>query len=218
MESKYLLLTPSSEETTLVSDTSRGLDYTTSKIYLKSKKISHQHKALLPMNFINKLKYLSKESLHSRTKKPYEKLYETSPIRKKQKLREARLTPDIMIKKDTFLTRISSRGSMSRPDSAREFRRSNSLVFTESMLKQASDNYAKEKENTSNLLNGMTRRYRKSITESINQVRSKIPKENLFSDLEKNMISKNYGLVSSSSRISSVRRILTSRNRSQRAL
>jgi len=62
-----------------------------SRIYKRHQKKLLEQKALVPRNFAMKPPYISKNSLHSRCDKSFEKLYEISPRRKKEKLRSARL-------------------------------------------------------------------------------------------------------------------------------
>lgn len=58
-------------------------------VLLKYRHMNRSNQALAPIS--TRLKFLGKQALHSRREDPFNHLYNMSPIRKKEKLKEARM-------------------------------------------------------------------------------------------------------------------------------
>lgn len=211
-------------ETTLSAEVSRTFDTShISRIYIRHKRREKEHKALLPKN---RIRSISRETLHSHNDKGYNLLYEPSPRRKKEKLRQARNNADSLLKKEnTFATdSCSSKSFISRAESSRDISKLHNSFQkeqSENICKHVNDLY-RENESTSMILNTINNRYRRSVVKNINDViNSSFSKENEFSENEVSMILKTHNkriTDNSTIRLGMARRSLTGRRKSIRCL
>ncbi|CAG9313753.1 unnamed protein product [Blepharisma stoltei] len=189
-----------------------------SKILLKQKRREREHKALLPKNLIRSV---SREVIHSHTDKSYNALYETSPRRKKEKLRQARQLADPLTSKESIFTTDPLCKSYHQVELKKEYPKFCKLLqrdHSHDIYKRVSDLCSKEKENTCSAIEGINKNYRRSITKNIHELNAYYSKENEFSDYEVGLIMKNHQNLKMKSYELTRKGSLTGRQKSARPL
>lgn len=181
-----------------------------SLIYMKHKRSLQHHRAMIPTTFLSS-RCMPRDAIHTRYTNHFDKLYDTSPRTKKEKLREARLknslsghlppTDGMFVTefKDTENRRQENKPS--RCSSARDVRISSpthetrshrpSLHFQKSEITLAKAVKAFEKENSQSN-NEVSKSLRHQITRNLEEIKNATEQESLYSHLEKKMLTKSF--------------------------
>lgn len=181
-----------------------------SLIYMKHKRSLQLHKAMIPTTLLSR-RSIPRADVHTRCTDRFDKLYETSPRTKKEKLREARLQyilpghqppTDGMFAtefKDTENRRPEtkpSRCSSARDvgisftsNESRPHRFSFNFQKSEHSLDKAMKTYEKENSHTNT---EVSRCLRHRISRNLQEIKNTTDEESLYSNIEKKMLTKSF--------------------------